>query len=128
MTRSPNCFHLEPDIEEGQPASEWRDYLALGLTTEHVPELVRMVLKEDLGWDDSEGTEVWASLHAWRALGQLRTESATEPLIQLLEHVDDREDDWIERDLPKVLGMIGPAAIPGLRDFLGRPLSPYHSL
>ena len=98
--------------------TEWDDYAALGLTAEHVPELARMVLDKDLHWADSEGDEVWAPLHAWRALGQLRAETAIEPLLQLLDRIDDEDDDWAQGGLPKVFGMIGPAAIPGLRDFM----------
>jgi len=107
----------DPRQEEGM-TSEWRDYPALGLTAEHVPELARMALDEDLYWADSEGIEVWAPLHAWRALGQLRAESAVEPLLQLLDRIDAADDDWVQADLPKVFGMIGPAAIPALRDLL----------
>ena len=66
--------------QEGRIVSEWCDYPALGLTAEHVPELVRMALDDDLHWCDWERAEVWAPLHAWRALGQLRAESAVEPL------------------------------------------------
>jgi hypothetical protein len=104
--------------QEGPIVSEWRDYPALGLTAEHVPELVRMALDEDLHRSDWESAEVWAPLHAWRALGQLRAESAVEPLLQLLDRIDE-DDDLVQIELPKVLGMIGPAAIPGLRDFMG---------
>jgi HEAT repeat protein len=99
-------------------AFEWRDYRALGLAAGHIPELVRMALDEDLHRADSESVQVWAPLHAWRALGQLSAESAAEPLLQLLDRIDDDDDDWTQGDLPKVFGMIGPAAIPGLRDFL----------
>jgi hypothetical protein len=98
--------------------TEWDDYAALGLTAKHIPELVRMALDEDLHWADPQSVEVWAPLHAWRALGQLRAESAVEPLLQLLDRIDDDDDDWAQGDLPKVFGMIGPAAIPGLRDFM----------
>jgi HEAT repeat protein len=104
--------------QKDQMASEWRDYPALGLTAEHVPELVRMALDKDLHWTDSEGGEEWAPLHAWRALAQLRAESAIEPLLSLLDRIDDLDDDWAQIDLPEVFGMIGPAAIPGLRDFM----------
>jgi HEAT repeat protein len=100
----------------GQP--EWRDYPALGLTAEHVPELVRMALDEDLHWADGESAEAWAPLHAWRALGQLRAEAAVAPLLPLLDRIDEDEDDWAQGDLPEVFGMIGPAALPGLRDFM----------
>jgi HEAT repeat protein len=104
--------------QEGQMASEWRDYAALGLTGEHVPELARMALDEDLHGAEPESADVWAPLHAWRALGQLRTESAVEPLLELLGRIDEYDDDWVQGDLPRVFGMIGPAAVPGLRDFL----------
>lgn len=89
----------------------WRDYRALGLTQEHVPELIRMAVDEALYFADSESDEVWASIHAWRALAQLRAEAAIEPLIEILYRVDMYEDDWVDEELPEVLGMIGPAAI-----------------
>lgn len=38
----------------------WPDYLKLGLTGEHVPELIRMALDEELHWADSESDAVWA--------------------------------------------------------------------
>jgi HEAT repeat protein len=101
-----------------QGQSEWRDYLALGLTAEHVPELVRMALDEDLNSADGESAAVWAPLHAWRALGQLRAEAAIKPLLPLLDRIDEEDDDWAQGDLPEVFGMIGPAALPALRDFM----------
>ena len=57
---------------------EWHDYAALGLTAAHVQDLVRMALDEDLLWADSEDVVVWAPLHAWRALGQLRAGEAAD--------------------------------------------------
>jgi len=107
----------DPRHEEGT-AFEWRDYPALGLTAEQIPELARMALDKDLHGADLDSSKVWAPLHAWRALGQLRAERAVEPLLELLDRIDDDDDDWAQGDLPKVFGMIGPAAIPGLRDFL----------
>ncbi|HEY0153508.1 MAG TPA: hypothetical protein VGB92_15985 [Longimicrobium sp.] len=98
----------------GEIWDPWADYLALGLTDEHVPELIRMAT--DPALNESEGlVEVWAPLHAWRALGQLRAEAAAQPLVDLLATVDD---DWVQDDLPQALGMIGGAAIAGLRELL----------
>ncbi len=97
---------------------EWPDYLALGISAEHVPDLIRMTLDEELRWADSESKEVWANLHAWRALGQLRAQAAIEPLLQLLPRIDEDQDDWADEELPDVYGMIGPAAIPALVKFL----------
>jgi len=53
----------------------------------------------------------FAPIHAWRVLGQLRAEVAVRPLIDLFEK-RDAKDDWFLSDLPKALGMIGPAGIP----------------
>jgi len=97
---------------------EWRDYLALGFTEEHVPDLCRMILDRDLFWADSDSDEVWSAIHAWRTLGQLRAESAVPCLIELLGRVDEYNDDWTFEDLPKIFGYIGQAAIKPLRDFL----------
>ena len=40
----------------------WRDYAALGLTADHIPDLIRLALDEELMWADSENDEVWACL------------------------------------------------------------------
>jgi hypothetical protein len=97
---------------------EWRDYLALGLTDADVPELCCMALDEDLHWADEDSNEVWSGVHAWRALAQLKAESALPALIELLGRVDDYDDDWISDDLPRVFAHIGPATLTPLRDFL----------
>jgi hypothetical protein len=104
----------------GQP--EWPDYLALGLGPEQIPDLIHMVEDEELHWADSESLEVWAPLHAWRALGQLSAEAAVEPLLGLLWRIEELEDDWVGEEIPVVLGMIGPAAVPKLAEFLADPL------
>jgi len=95
---------------------QWPDYLELGFGPEHVPELIRMATDAELSVADSDSMEVWAPVHAWRTLAQLHAEAAIEPLISLFHKVDD--DDWISDDMPKVLGMIGPAAIPPLTAYL----------
>jgi hypothetical protein len=98
---------------------QWPNYLELGLTQEHVPELIRMATDEDLHWADSDSLEVWAPIHAWRALGQLHAEAAIKPLVALLAGTDeDEEDDWTPEELPYVFAEIGPAAIPDLTAFL----------
>jgi hypothetical protein len=98
--------------------AHWPDYLALGLGPEHIPDLICLALDEELHVADSESLEVWAPIHAWRALGQLRAEAAVEPLTGLLHQIDDDDDDWVGEELPEVYGMIGPAAIPALEAYL----------
>jgi hypothetical protein len=99
----------------------WRDYLALGFTAQHVPELCRMMLDEDLWWADSESDEVWSAMHAWRVLAQLRADSTIPCLIELLGRVDDYNDDWTSEELPVVFGHLGLAAVEPLRRFLADP-------
>jgi hypothetical protein len=116
-TTPPYTAPVDQLLSLGSPGEiwdPWADYLELGFTHEHVPELIRMAT--DPALNESEGlVDVWAPLHAWRTLGQLRADAAAQPLVDLLATVDD---DWIQDDLPQALGMIGGAAIAGVRDLL----------
>jgi len=99
-------------------SEKWLDYGKLGLTVADIPELIRMATDMTLHQAYSDTTEVWAPLHAWRALGQLRAESAVEPLIGLFHLVDDEDNDWVAEDLPDAFGMIGESAIPALTAYV----------
>lgn len=90
------------------------DYSKYGIGTEHVPELIRLVQDQELALGDSESPVVYAQIHAWRALGQLRAEAAVESLLDLLAAQGDDADwnDWTTEEVPRVLGLLGPAAIP----------------
>lgn len=103
---------------EGKNAApdKWPNYLELGLGPEHIPDLIRMATDENLNWADSDSLEVWAPIHAWRTLGQLRAEAAVEPLLSLFEDLD--ENDWVMDELPEVFGMIGSAALPALAAYI----------
>ena len=94
----------------------WPDYSKIGLTHEHIPELIRMVTDHKLLRADQNSLEVWAPVHAWRALGQLRAEEAIKPLIGLFSELSD--DDWASEELPKAVAMLGEKAIKPLREFL----------
>lgn len=98
---------------------EWQTYLDLGLNTEHIPELIRMVIDERLREDDEESLEIWAPYHAWRALGQLHAEAAIEPLLSLYKTEEDNE--WVIEEVPVVFGLIGPVALPALTAFMSDP-------
>ena len=101
---------------------KWPDYVSeLGFGPEHIPDLIRMTTDENLTWADSDSLEVWATVHAWRALGQLRAEAAIEPLMSLFDNLDEAGDDWVLEELPTVYGMIGPAALPTLSAYLADP-------
>ena len=101
---------------EGGVPDQWPNYLELGLGPEHIPDLIRMATDASLNWAGSESLEVWAPIHAWRTLGQLRAEAAVEPLLSLFEDLED--SDWVLEELPEVLGMIGAAALPALTMYI----------
>jgi hypothetical protein len=103
-------------VDERSPKEQWPDYRERGLTKEHIPDLIRMATDLDLHNLRRESPEVWAPLHAWRALAQLRAVEAVNPLVLLFEQLKD--DDWLPEELPTVLSMIGPGAIPTLERFL----------
>jgi len=115
----------EPDIF----SAEWKDYLALGIGPEQIPDLIRLALDNELRYDhldddvedELEGEQelaFWGPLHAIRALGQLHAEAAIEPLLPLFDIADKGDDEWVMEDLPAVYGMIGPAALPMLAAFI----------
>ena len=87
----------------------WRDYPQMGIGPEHVPTLILMACDPGLNHADPDDPQVYAPLHAWRALGQLAPPEAAAPLANLLVQLPD--DDFANEDLPRVLGMIGAAAV-----------------
>ena len=95
---------------------KWRNYVReLNLEAKHIPELIKMATDEELNLADSNSKEVWSSLHAWRALGQLKAIEALKPLLNLL---NNRDDDWISGDFPTLCTLIGKDSIPLLKEFL----------
>jgi hypothetical protein len=105
----------------GKPAdfdlAKWPDYAAtFGFGHAHIEALIRMACDTALNDDESEADSVWAPVHAWRALGQLRAEAAVALLLASLTALDG--DDVADTEIPVVLGMIGPAAIPHIAAFL----------
>lgn len=106
----------EPDLED------WLNYESLGLQAEHIPELIRLVDDHALRWESPEDDPViYAAVHAWRALGQLKAEAAAPALVGLLEGVDTQWDEAASEELPEVFGRLGPACIPSLAEYLAKP-------
>ena len=125
---------LDQFLTLGEPSfgyQDWRDYPAeFGLAQEQAPALIRMATDralldaglESVEPDSEPGPEelaVYAPIHAWRALGELRAVEALDPLLTVFD--DYANDDWVGEDLPRVLGMLGPAAIPPLEARLRDP-------
>ncbi len=94
------------------------DYSTHGITQEHVPDLIRMAADEKLNSSPGDSTVVWAPIHAWWALAQLRAEQAILPLLGLFSRIETHQDDWVESELPRVFAAIGPATIGPLAAYL----------
>jgi Predicted metal-binding protein related to the C-terminal domain of SecA len=103
---------------------KWRDYSALGISSDHVSDLIRMAIDPALNDGPGESKLIWAPLHAWRALAQVvanghpRAVEVVKALLTLLRRIDDANDDWVADDVPKVLGRIGEPAIAPVTDYL----------
>lgn len=97
---------------DGQP-----DYVTeYSLTAEHIPALIRLATTcSDASADDPA---IYAQIHAWRALAQLRAVEAVQPLLDVQEELDERGDDWYLEEFHLVFGLIGPPAIEPMKTFL----------
>jgi hypothetical protein len=112
-------FPVNQLLSLGQPKSqEWLDYRALGISEANIPALIRMISDDDLHFAPTDSPLVWAPLHAWRALGQLRAVEAIGALLGLLQRSDELDDDWILDDFPKLFALLGAPAINLLSKFL----------
>jgi hypothetical protein len=110
--------------EKAARSLQWPDYTELGITSEHIPELLRIIDEIGTFWPDvpvKNAPESFAPIHAWRVLGQFNAEQSIPKLIELIVWNEVGEVDWVMEDVPEVMGMIGPACIPPLRDYLVDP-------
>ena len=99
-------------LGETEFGKAWADYTAFGIGPEHIPELIRLVQDKTLVEMEGSAPEVYAQVHAWRVLGQLRAEAAIQPLLAILSEQEfEDQDDWTSEEVPRVLAMIGPAAL-----------------
>lgn len=94
------------------------DYASFGITTAHVPDLIRMLCDEALYTRNQEGTLGWGPVHAWRALAQLRSVEAIDPLISQWYRFIKYHNDWISEEYRFVFANIGVAAIPALSKYV----------
>ena len=102
---------------ESYDAAKWPDYVAeFDFGREDVAALACMVCDVALRQLDADSSEVWAPVHAWRALGQLGAQEAVAPLLAFLKTTEN--DEAVNEELPVVFGMIGPAAVPCIAAFL----------
>ncbi|WP_404783981.1 hypothetical protein [Altericista sp. CCNU0014] len=127
MVQTTYAAPVDALLSVGEPhGRKWADYLTqFNLTAADIPELIRMATDSDLNWAASESLEVWAPVHAWRSLGQLKAEAAIKPLIAIFNEMDD--SDWFREEMPEVFSSIGPTAIPDVAEFLANPKNMFSS-
>lgn len=100
----------EPD--EDINYTDWADTLG-----DTVPDLVRVVLDEDLSSRDDDDPALRAPIHAFEILTVLGPLEAAEPLMACF----DWDEDWLFDALPELYAAIGPATVPMLREYLFDP-------
>ena len=94
-------------------APDLQMYKDMGIAEEHAPDLIAMATDKQL--HRSPEPACFASVHAWRALAHLGSEAAIRPLIDLLDFAANSDDDWGLEEIPVVLAILGPAALPHLK-------------
>lgn len=104
-------------ILRDEEAVDWLNYLAQGIRPEHAARLIEIATDRRLHRSDPDGVEVWAPMHAWRALAQLHCAAAIEPLLAQLNRLDDMGDDWSFNDYTKVFRLLGPPAVQPLLNY-----------
>jgi hypothetical protein len=100
----------DPDELElrGWLYTPFADYVAMGIGPQHADDLLRMALDAEL--TDRDSPECYAPVHACRALGALRVQSAIKPLIGLLRRIMRNDEDMWADDIMNVLVSMGPPA------------------
>jgi len=97
---------------------KWPDYLEHGFTTADVPDLIAIIVDEDLYEEPNGKKGIWLHLHAWRTLGQLKAVDAIDPIISTFDFFSLVEDNGAFKELPKVIAMIGEPAIEPIAKYL----------
>jgi hypothetical protein len=96
-----------------------RDLLALGITTEMIPDLIETILDDKYYSEDYPEESGFPQLFAYIALGQLKTPAAIDGLILGVKkwaHTDWYE--WFCEGVPDIFEPIGSIAIPPLIELL----------
>ena len=106
----------------GDPGSKrnWPNYVEqYGFTLDDVPTLLMLYADEEINSMASDRPEVWTQVHVWRTLGQLGSEASIGTIIHSFDTLHD--DDYAQSELPNVIAMIGPIAIPALVEYWQQP-------
>jgi len=101
----------------GEPLSDdWDDYSRFGFTNDHVPGLIRLGTDRGLLIEDYDVPPeyLWAPLHAWRALVQMKALDAVPALLPVFDWLYEEDGDLISEELTSSLIRFGPGALDSL--------------
>lgn len=108
--RRASLRHALDTFGDGRETPHWPDgdpdYVdALGLTRDDVPQLLEVAREWLEPFPEPEADEdydpaVFAPMHAWRGLAQLRAPEAVALLIAMTGPMDERGDDWHLEEFP----------------------------
>ena len=88
------------------------NFLEMGITTEHIPELTELILDEKYYLSEDLG---YPQFFAYQALGQLKTESAIDALVAGTRRWGDSDwFEWFTEAMPKIFSQIGCSTIPSV--------------
>lgn len=94
-------------------------YARFGVGPEHVSELIRMATDVELNTAMSDSIEVWAPIHAWRALAEIQPVAALDALLSIRKVVlEETDSDWETEDTISLAEKMGGAAVPSLERYL----------
>ena len=113
----------DPREYENQDPDTQDDYLEMtGLSYEHIPHLIKIMdlwLEDDV-WDmdTDDDTLIFAPIHVWRILGQLKSEEGMAKLLKDVDRMDKRGDDWYLEEFPYIFRNVGTKLFPALKKYL----------
>ena len=98
----------------------WPDYIKkLVLKKTDNKTLMRIITDSNLGLiTNGANVEQFAAMHAWRALGQLKSKETVKMLLNSLVAEKNEEAFWYRIELPHVIKLIGTEAIKPLSAFI----------
>ena len=108
------------DPQDLDSSPEWPNYLEYGFTEADIPDLIAIIIDEDLYEEPNGKKGIWLHLHVRRTLGQLKAVDAIAPLIATFDFFSLVEDNSAFKELPEVIGMIGEPAIEPIATYLSK--------
>ena len=110
-------MQLLQQLPEPSRLADWPNYSTLGIEPAQIAALIEIATNPA-----ESGALQSAAVHARRALGQLGAGSAVGHLLNLFHQMET--DTWVVEELPRVLALLGRAAVPAITAYAGNASHP----